>query len=159
MPTIEQDIARGIEIREQIAVLAAELKAIEKRIEAVAIKGPHVPLEEAEREGKQRKLSFAGGRLLPVRFESDQLVGSFAKDSPMHVALAAIVGAKFSVFFKAQSGFKRKEDDGNKFRKLARHHLEPETFARFIQAATARDKEGIAKSKTVIAWDHTQPAV
>ena len=35
----------------------------------------------------------------------------------------------------------------------AREILDSDTFARLIHAVTQRDKNGIAKSKTVVAWD------
>lgn len=153
---IAADIARGIEIKRQIGELVAELKGIEDRLEAAGLIGPHVPLEEKEREGKQY-LATGSGKILPIRFESDQIVASFKPDSPTHTQIATILGDKLPKFFKDTREFKRVPKDGNAFRKLGRKLLEPEAFADLINACTSRDKKGIPKSKTVIAWDDARP--
>ena len=49
---IATDIARGHELRNRIKSDTAELKLIEKRLESVALLSPHIPLQNAEREGK-----------------------------------------------------------------------------------------------------------
>ena len=154
---IATDIARGIEIKAEISRLEIELEAIEDRLEAAGLLGPHVPLQEAEREGKQF-LARGSGKVLPIRFESDQIVGSFQPDSPMHKAIAEIAGDKLARFYKDVRKFERVPKDGNAFRKLARKLLEPAQFAKLINAATSRDKDGIAKAKTVIAWDDVKAA-
>ena len=153
---IAADIVRGIEIKNEIDLLKTELEAIENRLEAAGLLGPHIPLQEAEREGKQF-LASGSGKILPIRFESDQIVGSFQPDSPMHKKIAEITGDKLPKFFKDTRKFERLPKDGNAFRKLARKLLEPDAFASLIAACTSRDKDGIPKSKTVIAWDDVKP--
>ena len=153
---IAADIARGIEIKDEIAKLEAELDQIEKRLESAGLAGPHIPLQEAEREGKQF-LAHGSSKIVPIRFESDQIVGSFSPDSTMHLAVAAAAGDKLARFYKDVRKFERVPKDGNAFRKLARKLLEPAQYAALITACISRDKTGIPKSKTVIAWDDAKP--
>jgi hypothetical protein len=152
---IAADIERGLQIRQEIKALETELKAIEDRLEAAGLDGEHVPLEDATREGKQY-LARGASQIVPVRFESDQIVGSFLPDSIMHRNALAIVGTQLPKFFKDVRKFERVPKDGNDFRKLGRKLLDPDQFARLVRAVTACDKHGIPKSKTVISWDHAQ---
>ena len=50
---ISSDIERGIELRNTIKTAQAELKAIEKRLEQAGLEGEQIPLQEADREGRQ----------------------------------------------------------------------------------------------------------
>lgn len=155
-PTLEEDIERGLQIRAQIAELEAELKQIEARVQAVAEQGRQVPLKEQDREGKKFP---ATGRsaIVPVIFESDLIIGSFAPDSPVHKKLAQIAGDKLKLFFKPVNKFERVQTDGREFRRLARTTFEPDPFAQFIRAATAIKKGGIAKSRVYVAWKEAEP--
>lgn len=154
---IAADVERGIFLKAEIAKLTAELKAIESRLEQAGLHGEQIPLEEAEREGRQY-IAVGKEKIIPVRFESDQLIASIKPDSDLHVAVAAILGDKFSDFFKDTRSFERKyKDDANKFRAFARKQLEPDTYAQLIAACVAKTKDGIAKSKTVIAWSDAKP--
>lgn len=153
---IAADIERGIVIKAEIARLTAELKQIEERLEAAGLKGDQVPLQNANLEGKQY-LAKSPKHCLPVRFESDLVAGSFAPDSIMHKEVLAITGEHFSKFFKRTVVFKRIQKDGEGFRKKARAILLPEAFAKLIKAVTMRDKHGIPKSRTVVAWDDAKP--
>lgn len=157
---IAADIARGLEIKAQIAALEAELKAIESRLEAAALDGDQIPLRDADREGKQF-LARGKDKIVPIRFESDLIAGSFQPDSQMHIAVITALGDdhkdKLPQFFKDTRTFERVPKDGRKFRQLAREILDSRTFALLIQAATQRNKDGIAKSRTVIAWDDAKP--
>jgi hypothetical protein len=151
------DIERGKAIKSQIAVLEAELKQIEARLKTAAEAGEHVPLQDANREGKQCLLR-SPKLVLPVRFTADSIVGSFPFDGPMHKEILGIVGAeKLPLFFKEVHSFDRVPKDGEKFRKIGRANLEPDAFAALIRAATARDKDGIPKSTLQIAWDDARP--
>lgn len=157
---IAADIARGKQIVEEIKALEAELKAIEARLEQAGLNGDQVPLQDKDREGKQ--FLARGERLVvPVRFESDLIAGSFDPESVMHKAVIAALGeehaAKLPLFFKDKRSFCRVPKDGQAFRKLARKQLDADTMAKLISAVTQRDKSGIAKSKTVIAWDDAKP--
>lgn len=153
---IAADVARGLIIRAEISRLKIELDAIEERLEAAGLSGFQIPLQDKEREGKQY---LASGRemIVPVRFESDQIVRSFAPDSPMHLAIVEIAGGHLAKFFKDVRKFERVPKDGNEFRKLARKLLPPDAFAKLIHACIARDKTGMPKSKTIIGWDDAKP--
>jgi hypothetical protein len=153
---IATDVERGKAIKEEIARLEAELKDIEARLKQAAQAGHHVPLQDKDREGKQCLLR-SPRLVLPVRFTADSIVGSFPFDGEMHKAILGIVGPeKLPLFFKEVHSFERVPKDGQKFRKVARENLAADTFAALVQAATARDKEGIAKSSIQIAWDDTK---
>jgi hypothetical protein len=155
-PTLEQDIERGLQIQAQIKELQAELKEIEARVQAVAEQGRQVPLKEQDREGK--KFPAAGrSSIVPVIFESDLIIGSFAPDSPVHEKLKKIAGDKLKLFFKPVNKFERVQEDGREFRRLARNTFEPDPFAQFIKAATAVKKGGIAKSRVYVAWKEAEP--
>lgn len=157
---IAADIARGKEIVEEIKRLETELKAIESRLEQAGLTGDQVPLQDKDREGKQF-LARGEKIIVPVRFESDLIAGSFDPESVMHKAVLVALGEqhkdKLSLFFKDKRTFARVPKDGQAFRKIARKNLDPDTVAKLIHAVTQRDKEGIAKSKTVIAWDDAKP--
>lgn len=156
MPTLEEDIERGLQIRAQIKELEAELKIIEERIQLVAEQGQQVPLKDEDREGKK---FVARGRsaIVPVIFESDLLIASFLPDSDTHKALAKIAGDKLPLFFKPVNKYERVQDDGRDFRRVARTNLEPDAFAQFIKAATAMKKGGIPKSRVFVGWKESEP--
>lgn len=149
---IAADVARGLEIKSEILKLTAELKAIEARLESAGLEGEQVPLLDENREGKQF-LARGSQHILPVRFESDLILGSFEIDSPTHLEIGAICGDLLPRFFRPSTKLDRVPKDGEAFRKLARTLLEPAPFAQLIRAATARDKNQIAKCRTVVAWD------
>jgi hypothetical protein len=154
---IAADVDRLIVIKTQIASLVAEAKAIESRLEKAGLEGDQIPLQDAEREGKQF-LARGTSKIIPVRFESDQLITTFKPDSDQHKTISAILGDKFATFFKDTRIFERvKKDDANKFRKFARSELLPDVYAKLISACVSKDKAGIPKSKTVIAWDEAKP--
>lgn len=157
---IAVDIARGLEIRKQIAALTKELEAIESRLEAAGLAGDQIPLQDKDREGKQF-LACGAEKIVPVRFESDLIAASFLPESEMHKAVLAVLGeeyrGKLPRLFKDTRSFVRVPKDGKAFRKLARELLDADTFARLISAVTQRTKDGIAKSKTVVAWDDARP--
>jgi hypothetical protein len=148
---IAADTERGLEIKAEIAELTIELKAIEERLESAGLAGDQVPLQDENREGKQF-LARGSKHVLPVRFESDLIMGSFEIDSPTHTVIKEICGELLPRFFKPSTKLDRVPKDGEAFRKLARQLLDPEPFAKLIRAATARDKNLIAKCRTVVAW-------
>lgn len=156
---IAADIERGIFLKDRIEKDKAELKQIEARLEQAGLAGPHVALNDAQREGKQRLLE-AGDRILPIRFESDALVNSFAHDSPLHDNIKLVLDTEpgdsvFPKLFKEIHAYERRQDDGQKFRKLAKDLIPTEQgYHALIHLLKSRDKKtGIVKSKTVIAWD------
>jgi hypothetical protein len=155
-PTLEQDIARGLEIRRQIELLQTELKAIEARIQAIAEIGKQEPLKEADREGK-KFVARGAGTILPVIFESDLLIASFKPDSDTHRTLEEIAGDKLGQFFRDVRKFERVQDDGRLFRRAARATFEPDTYAAFIRGCLDVKKDGIPKSRVVVAWKESEP--
>lgn len=153
---IAADIGRGKEIKAEIVKLVAELKDINARLQAAGESAEHVPLTDADREGKQAILR--GTRFsLPIIFESDLLIASFKPDSPKHIEIKAILGDKLSQFFRDTRVFERIQEDGKAFRKFARENLDADTFAKLVKAATDRKKDGIAKSRVVVDWDAAKP--
>lgn len=153
---LQADIARGIEIQAEIKKLQAELKAIEARVQAHAETGLHVPLKEEDREGK-KFVARGGGYIVPVIFESDLLKASFKPDSETHKALAGIAGDRLKDFFAEVHKFERVQEDGRLFRRAARAAFEPDTYAAFIRACLDVKKDGIPKSRVVVAWKEAEP--
>ena len=151
---ITADIERGAFLTARIKADKAELKDIEKRLEAAGLNSPHVPLKDKDREGKQALLR-SGTRQLPVIFESDLLIGSFpATGEIAGLIRSRIPKATFSLLFKEVHNYERRIDDGQKFRLAARKAIEDETLCLEILAMLkAKNKDGITKSKTVIGWD------
>ena len=152
---IQADIERGIVIKREIATLKAELKDIETRLESAGLRGPHIPLEDAEREGKQAILTSLKHRLA-VRLESDVLVGGFEVGSTLAGLVKSLISEQaFNALFKVVHKYERKEDDGHKFRIKAKAAIgDQDKYLQFITAIRSKDKDGIAKSKTVICWDN-----
>jgi hypothetical protein len=154
---ISSDIERGIELRNTIKTAQAELKAIEKRLEQAGLEGDQIPLQEADREGRQfLARSPKLGVVVPVVFESDQIVASFQSDTEIYHALTEHAGHHFSKFWNDTRKFERVQKDGQAYRKTARELL-GEHAPFFIAASLQRDKAGIPKSRTVIAWENAKP--
>jgi len=156
---ITADIARGIEIRADMERLKTELKVIESRLEAAGLRGPHVPLEDQEREGKQAILITPTHRL-PVRLESDVLVASFDIGGTTEKQVSALISTdQFNALFKPVNKYERREPDGHKFRLKAKKAINNHSmYMQLIRVLRSTDADGIAKCKTVIAWDQLKPA-
>lgn len=154
---ITADIARGIEIKAQMEKLKTELKAIEARLEAAGLQGPHVPLEDKEREGKQAILTSPTHRIA-VRLESDVLVGGFEMGSDTEKSVSSIITTvQFNALFKPVKRYERKEADGHKFRLKAKKAIaDHAVYLQLIKALRSTDADGVAKSKTVIAWSEVE---
>lgn len=161
-PSLEAAITRAAEIHIELDKLEAELKPLEAIIKQAGINGPHVPLEDAEREGKQAILETPT-HALRVRIESDNLVGGFEIGSEIDKKVQALLTpVEFKSLFKAVRKYERKESDGHKFRLKAKKAIAVEaTYLQLIKTIRALDKDGLPTSKTVIAWDSittlTQP--
>lgn len=154
---ISQDIERGITLRSEIKTLQAELKAIEKRLEQAGLEGEQIPLQEADREGRQflarcPKLEL----VVPIVFESDQIIASLQPDTATYDAVSIISGSHFGAFWQPVSALARIQKDGQSYRALARDLLGA-LAPKFIAASLQRDKSGIPKSRTLIAWDNAKP--
>lgn len=154
---ISSDIERGIELRNTIKTAQAELKAIEKRLEQAGLEGEQIPLQEADREGRQfLARSPKLGMIVPVVFESDQIIASIEPDTEVFRNLEFLALGQFSKFWKPVSKFDRIQKDGQAYRKAARELLGT-TAPQFIAASLQRDKGGIPKSRTIIAWENAKP--
>lgn len=151
---IAHDVARGLEIKKQQKALAAELKAIENRLEQAGLEGDQIPLQEEDREGRQF-LAASEDRIVPVIFESDQIIASFKPDSEIHKTIAERAGIQLPAFYSDSRSFNRVPKDGQSFRRAAREILGTAAPA-FINACLQRDKGGIPKNRTVIAWDNAR---
>lgn len=152
---ISQDIERGLKLRESIKAGQTELKAIEKRLEQAGLEGEQIPLREADREGRQFLARCPRlGLIVPVIFESDQIVASILPMTAIHDALETIAGVHFAKFWKPVSKLDRVQKDGHEYRQTARQILGP-VSAPFIAASLQRDKSGIPKSRTIIAWENS----
>jgi hypothetical protein len=155
---IADDIERGEFLTKRIACDKAELKDIEKRLEAAALLGPHIPLQDRSREGKQTILR-AGERTMPVVFESDVIIGSFPAGGLIHTTLTNILAPDaVKALFKEVHNYERREDDGQKFRvKLAKAVPDEPLRLDVLKVLKAVGKNGITKNKTVISWDRLTP--
>lgn len=153
---ISTDIERGIDLRNSIKTAQAELKAIEKRLEQAGLEGEQIPLQEADREGRQfLARSPKLGVIVPVVFESDQIVASIQPDTALFEALSIISGIHFGKFWSPVTKLERVQKDGQSYRKEAREILGP-IAPSFIAASLQRDKAGIPKSRTIIAWENAK---
>ena len=151
---LQAAIARVVAINAQIAALETERKPLLAIIEQAGINGPHVPLEDAEREGKQTIIQTPT-HTLRVRLESDNLVGGFEIGSELEKAVTELITkSQLDELFKVVKKYERKESDGHKFRMKAKKAITDQAvYLKFIKALRSLDKDGIPKSKTVIAWD------
>jgi len=155
-------IDRGLAVRAQIKQLSDELKSINDQLEEIALAGEQIPLEEPDRPGKQY-LAHGTGIIVPVVFEADQLMGSLPVEGDLVDAIRDTIpagGAEnrdlFHRFFRPK--LERAFDDSLRFRREAFSQFGPEAGAKFIHACIARNKEGIPRSRTVIAWDRARSA-
>lgn len=154
---ISSDVERGIELRNLIKSAQTELKTIEKRLESAGLEGEQIPLQEADREGRQfLARSPKLGLIVPVVFESDQIVASLQPASEQFFSISRIATEHFGAFWSESRKFERIQKDGQQYRKTARQIL-GNAAPEFISASLQRDKAGIPKSRTIIAWDNAKP--
>ncbi|MDR3405154.1 MAG: hypothetical protein P4L99_21850 [Chthoniobacter sp.] len=156
--SFSQQIDRGVAIVAQIAVLEKELEAIEEALRTHAKAHPdlHIPLGDAEREGRQF-LAEGAEFTVPVLFTADKIVGSFAAKGDKHIAISAKAGEHFGKFFKPVSGYENRFDDGKKFRDRA-DELLGEDAPGFVTICKALDKFGIPKHDVKIEWKEAMTA-
>ncbi len=157
---ISSDLERGIDLRATIKTAQAELKAIEKRLEQAGLEGEQIPLQEADREGRQfLARSPKLGLIVPVVFESDQIVASYRQGSEFDSTMQSYCVEHeiyLHRFFVPETTYGRLAKDGQNFRKSAREILGSKA-PDFVAQCLQRDKAGIPKSRTLIAWDNAKP--
>jgi hypothetical protein len=153
--SIQSDVDRGLTLCREIEQREDELKAIIARLETAAVHGEQVPLEDADREGKQY-LANGSDMTVPVIITSDELVGSFADASPIHTAIETAADGNLKRFFKKTVKWERLAKDGKAFRTLALGVLGKEKAPPFISTCVARDKHGIPKNKIVVQWERAR---
>jgi hypothetical protein len=164
---VRQDVDRGLAIVAEMAKLQGELDAIETRLEVDGLHGEQVELNDPDREGRQY-LARGSKSIVPVVFTADLLVQSFQDDSDIHHRIVAALPVPkdapnpdflrsklLRCFFRPVFTFKTLLDSGKKFRAQAAELLGKDAPA-FISACLQRDKEGIPKSKVVVAWDRAE---
>ena len=151
---ISKDVERGLAIRAEMATLKSELSEIEDRLEAAALAGEQIELEDPDREGRQF-LAVGSEHQVPVIITADNIVGQFKDDSPMHVRLKEIAGDKLREFFQKKTIWENLTASGKQFRALAAMVLE-EKAPEFISGALSRDKHGTPKNAVKIEWDRAE---
>lgn len=153
---ISTDIERGITLRESVKVAQAELKQIEKRLEQAGLSGTQIPLQESDREGRQFLAKCESLNLvIPVIFESDQIMASVQPGTEVFRDLKDSAKGFFSKFWQPISKYDRLQKDGQAYRKAARETLGSDAPL-FISKSLQRDKSGIPKSRTIIAWENSK---
>ncbi len=152
--SLANDVQRGLEIREEMTRLKDELGQIEERIEAAALVGDQIDLNDPDRDGKQF-IARGSEKQVPVVITADSIVGQFIDDSPIHVRLKEIAGDKLKEFFKKKTIWENLAKTGKQFRSLAAVILEDKA-PEFISGAISRDKHGIPKNSIKIEWDRAE---
>ena len=155
--SVRADVDRGLEIRDSIKKLEAEMKDIDTRLKHAALHGEQVELTDADREGRQY-LAAGSARIVPVILTADLIVGEFGHSSPRHVEICNALKGKSHLMlemFKTVRKFDNRFDSGKKFRAQAAEVF-GDLAPAFITACVARDKDGIAKSAIKIMWDETK---
>ena len=154
--TIAFMVARGLELRREIATRQDELKIVEEQLKQAGLARPeaHLDLADAEREGRQW-LAEGCEHTVPVIFTADYIMGSFPDKSPKHLVITTALGERAALlkqFFKVPKTWENKFDSGKKFRAHADDLLGKDAPA-FITACLARDKDGVPKSAIKVEWD------
>lgn len=150
--SIQSDTDRGLEIVTERERLAQELRLIEGRLIKAGLAGEQSPLQDEDREGRQW-IAKGTREDVPVIFTADLLVGTFADGSAVHIQLHDSIGAAMKQFFKPM--WKNIHSDGKAFRARA-VELFGDKAAALITTCLARDKDGIPKSKMVVAWNEAK---
>jgi hypothetical protein len=148
------NVERGLQILAEFLKLKEELAAITAAIEAEALLGDQVELNDADREGRQF-IAKGIAHQIPVVFTADSIVGQFQDGCPMHARLTEIAGDNLKNFFKKKTIWENNTKSGKQFRSLAKSILEDKA-PEFISGSLARDKDGIPKSSIKIEWDRVE---
>jgi hypothetical protein len=150
--SLHSDVDRGLALVAQIEAAKRELKLIEGRLFAAGLRGEQIQLNDPEREGRQF-IAQGTTAAVPVIFEADLLIGSFAPDSDTHHTLRTLAGARLLHIYRDVRKFERLNPTGKGFRTLTRDTFDPPTAAAVIEASLARDKNGIPRSRMSVDWE------
>lgn len=145
-------VDRGLVLRAEIAEREAELKAIEERLKAAALRGEQIELNDPEREGRQW-LAEGSAAVVPVVLTSDLLMQSFADGSPAHARVEAAAGGRLDEFYRPVKTWKMLAANGKAFRREAAGLLGPQAGAELVSACVLRDKYGVPRSTVKVEWD------
>ena len=154
MTTLAKSVDRGLEIRAQIQTLEDELSTIEECLRHAALAGEQVELADPDREGRQF-LARGTEATVPVVLTADMVAQTFADGSPVHNRLRDTCHGRLSAFYRPVTTWKILAKTGKAFRIEAAAILGNDAPA-FINAALARDKNGIPKSQIKIEWDRAE---
>ncbi|HWX18762.1 MAG TPA: hypothetical protein VN578_02540 [Candidatus Binatia bacterium] len=149
-------VDRGLSLRKAIKRLTKALDSIETQLTSAALWRDQVELKDPDREGR-RYLAQGSAQRVPVIFTADKLVASFQADSAVHVRIISASDGRIREFYDLARIYQTRFDDGKKFRAAAEEILGSANAPRFITACLARDKHGIPKSDTKVAWDDAEP--
>ena len=152
--TVKALVDRGHQVKKKLLALADELKDINAQLQAVALEGEQIPLQDEDREGKQY-IARGSSVTVPVVITADALVQSFSKDSREHLRIADKAGDKLDQFYTLKPKYEICDENGKRFRLLAASILGDDAPA-FITACKAVDKNGVPKNKIVVEWDRAE---
>lgn len=150
---IAEAVERGAVLNATINAAKDELKEINEFLACQAENGEQVPLEDAEREGRQF-LAESERSIVPVVITADLITKTFQEGSPLHQDLSRLVGpSDLGRIYQRKIVFESKADDGVKFRRVVKATLPDNEAAAFLTACIRRDKMGIPVSQTRVEWD------
>ncbi len=149
--SIKTLVDRGLELRATLNTLKRELDAIERQLADTGLHADHVPLKNPEREGR-RFLARGTRHVVPIIFTADKLMKTFPHESSLHTRVVTAANGHLGDFFDFTQVWANRFDDGHRFRARAREVLR-KGAPEFVAACLARDKHGIPKNDTKIAWD------
>jgi hypothetical protein len=148
---VRQLVDRGLALRAEIAAREAELKRITIALEGAALTGEQVPLEDADREGRQY-LARGSTLTVPVIISADVVLKSFADGSKIYARLQELAGmVKLRKFYEPETTWKARFAGGKELRATAAEVLGAAAPA-FVTACVQRDKNGIPKNKIAVEW-------
>lgn len=154
---IAELVDEGIVLDGTISLALKRRGEINALLIAAGREGWHVPLADADRDGRQW-LAHGTLGIVPVVFTSDLLLKSFAPKSKHHerITLAATIQegepSLIGHFYEPVKKLETKFKDGKKFRTHAAEMLGDKAPA-FITACLQRDKFKLPKSSVKVLWN------
>lgn len=141
-----------VTIDRDISTMQARRKELAAKVEALALEADHLPLNEADREGRQAILTGDAWRL-PVIFESDLVMASLPEGGDVHRTIERLAGDQLSLLpqvWTPSLKLERNAKDGQAYRKQLRNLFAPEVAAQILAATLQKDKTGTPKSRVLI---------